>query len=420
MLVGTGSVGYRCAVNGRRVGRGSIRVALPPVTPHRVAVRDVNGVQELYVRQNGQRLMPRGANYVRLASLALPGGTPFTGHSTFNVGRYSGAAAERALVRLRASSYDTVRVFLATECETGCAIDQRTGQLSGDYFANVSDFLHRAQAHGVVVILTMGFLTGNNIYTRLIDAGAGSQVQNINVNYLSSAGITSNARFWEHVVRELRRFGAPTESILAYDLRDELYLDERYPPLSLPSGTFAAPNGVAYDLSSAAAKARLVDDGFVYYIDRLRAAIRAVDPSALVSASFVAPHGPNAWRLGDPHIVQTRGAIERSTADIVDLHAHPGTGLPLPQLLQNFGVAGNDRKLVLMGEVGALRSSFPTLDAGAEALLDWTRQTCRLGFDGWLAWTWDTEEQPEFWNALSGGGVIERALAPSLRPDPCA
>lgn len=36
--------------------------------------------------------------------------------------------------------------------------------------------------------------------------------------------------------------------------------------------------------------------------------------------------------------------------------------------------------------------------------------------------TWDTEDQPgnKFWNAFDGGGVIDRALSPVDRPDPCA
>jgi hypothetical protein len=42
------------------------------------------------------------------------------------------------------------------------------------------------------------------------------------------------------------------------------------------------------------------------------------------------------------------------------------------------------------------------------------------GFDGWLLCTWDTDEQPDLWNGRSAGGVIEQALAPRLRVDPCA
>ncbi len=420
VLLGTGSVRYRCEVRGRRVVRGRLRVALPPVAPHRIAVREAGAVEELYDRRTGQRFVPRGANFVRLALVTHPAGTPSMGHSTFNVGRYAAAAAERALARLRASGYDTVRVFLATECASGCAVDARTGRLSSRYFANVADFLHRADARGVVVVLTAGLLTGDSVYTRRVDGGAGPQVQGVNVNYLTSGGIAGNALFWQHVVRELRRFGAPIHAILGYDLRNELSLDARYPPFSLSSGSFTALTGATYDLSSPAEKARLLDDGLVHYVDRVRAAIRAVDPTGLVAASFFAPHAPHAWRKDDGRIVRTRGVIERSTADYVDLHAYPGTGLSLAQLMEDFGVDGDERKPIVMGEIGAPRSAFPSAEAGAAALVEWQRGSCRLGLDGWLASTWDTDEQPELWTAVGDGGAIERALAPLFRPDPCA
>ena len=49
----------------------------------------------------------------------------------------------------------------------------------------------------------------------------------------------------------------------------------------------------------------------------------------------------------------------------------------------------------------------------------WQKQSCAYGIDGWLLWTWDTNEQPDLWNAMSDGGVIDQALSPKTRPDPC-
>ena len=48
------------------------------------------------------------------------------------------------------------------------------------------------------------------------------------------------------------------------------------------------------------------------------------------------------------------------------------------------------------------------------------------GFKGWVWFTWDTTNTeyqlvggPLYWSATMGSGLINRALAPSLRPDPC-
>jgi hypothetical protein len=47
-------------------------------------------------------------------------------------------------------------------------------------------------------------------------------------------------------------------------------------------------------------------------------------------------------------------------------------------------------------------------------------ESCHYGFDGWIFWTWDDNEEPGFFNALLDNGKIEQALAPLTRPDPCA
>jgi len=92
----------------------------------------------------------------------------------------------------------------------------------------------------------------------------------------------------------------------------------------------------------------------------------------------------------------------------------------LPQYMENFGVSGPTPKPLLMGEFGAFKFAYPSPAAAVPALLAWQRDSCRYGIDGWLLWTWDTDEQRELWNALSGGGIIDRTLSPKNRPDPCA
>ena len=82
-------------------------------------------------------------------------------------------------------------------------------------------------------------------------------------------------------------------------------------------------------------------------------------------------------------------------------------------------MAGMEEKPIIMGEYGAARSSFSTETAAARALHDWQVESCKYGFDGWLLWTWDGEEQSDFYNALSGQGQIDQVLAPANRPDPC-
>ncbi len=88
--------------------------------------------------------------------------------------------------------------------------------------------------------------------------------------------------------------------------------------------------------------------------------------------------------------------------------------------MQKYGIEGPAAKPVLIGEMGVFRSPVNTAGDALRDLVAWQQQSCAYGIDGWLLWTWDTDEQPELWNALSSGGVIEQGLAPKNRPDPCA
>jgi len=144
-----------------------------------------------------------------------------------------------------------------------------------------------------------------------------------------------------------------------------------------------------------------------------------LDPTALVEVSFFVPQAPVPMRVGDTRFILTEAAITRSEADFIDLHPYPDGGLTLAQYAQNFGIGPEVQKPVIMGEFGASTSSYPSVETAAQVLRDWQIESCRYGFDGWLLWTWDTEDTLGFWNALSGGGAIESMLAPVNRPDPC-
>jgi hypothetical protein len=421
-LTRAGLYRYFCISRGRirnpRTGVLGVRSDVPPREPpqHRIAVRaGAGGTQELYHRVSGQAFVARGANYVRLAQ---QGGAGLY-HSTFNVGEYDGQRADEALRRMRAGGSNVVRVFLSGACRDNCVGDRLRG-ISARYAADVADFLRLAKAHGLYVIVTIDGLPTETRYETILNSEPRTLVEGANLDFLTAGGVQANASFWADFAAELIRQRAATDVLLAYELRNEAHFDGRAKPFTLTGGLVPAPNGRTYDMTSQAQKDAMLDEGLVFWIERVRAAIRVVDPTALVAIGFFEPQQPNLSRSGDQRLVRTRAAIRGSSADLVDLHASPGVDLTLPQYMENFGVDGTETKPIVLGEVGALKAAFPSLDETPYALQDWQRDSCRFGVDGWLVGTWDTEEQPELWNALSGGGTIERALAPADRADPCA
>jgi hypothetical protein len=387
----------------------------PTVVPpqHRIGVRVVNGDGEFLDRSTGKKFVPRGYNYIRLGKTAAPCvdvGTLY--HSTFNVGLYDAARTERALAAMQQDGYNTVRVFLNQIC-----IVRSNGKLSSEYLENVADFLRRAKAHGVGVIIAYddppvpGYRD-----TFLHDP----QIDWSNRSFLTLRGVEVEGRFWRDFIRGLADLKAPMDAILAYSLRNEMSYFDNVPPLSLKSGTVVTGNGKSYDMAKAEEKQQMMDDNLVFWIDRTRAQILEVDPTALVTVGFFVPQAPHPARIGDYRVTRPYAAMTRSSADFIDLHPYPGQELTLPQYVDNFETKGLTRKPFVMGEFGLNKNSYSTAAAAGQVLQDWQMESCQYGFDGWLLWTFDTTEDPVFWTGMDQDGTINRWLAPANRPDACA
>mmetsp|Transcript_16143 Transcript_16143/g.38513 ORF Transcript_16143/g.38513 Transcript_16143/m.38513 type:complete len:80 (+) Transcript_16143:281-520(+) len=74
-----------------------------------------------------------------------------------------------------------------------------------------------------------------------------------------------------------------------------------------------------------------------------------------------------------------------------------------------------------MGEFGAFRSKYPTPDNASEELKSIMLHSClTYGFQGWLAWTWDTWEQNwMLWDLVDNHHALALALAPHNWSHPC-
>jgi hypothetical protein len=261
----------------------------------------------------------------------------------------------------------------------------------------------------VFVVVTDDFLPWIGRYGELMVGK--ENVGDQNPDFLTRVGVDMNAAFFRELAARLVSAGAPLDTVLAYELRNEVVWDSNSLPLSATSGSFTAANGQTYDLSSAAERSALMEDGLAYFVDTVRAAIRASDPTALVTIGFDASSPPAAG---------AKSVIVRSSADFVDVHPYPGLGYSLDQYMESYGITGTETKPIVIGEMGASKEAYPSLADAAAKLTEWQAASCRYGIDGWLIWTWDTDEQREHWNARSDGGLIGRALSPVVRPDPCA
>jgi len=396
---------------------GSAQVSI--LAPHRFGVRTTPTVAEFYDRVSGSPFVPRGNNYIRLAWMTDTQGRYNLYHSTFYVGLYDAQRSEAALTAMQANGYNVVTVWLDGCCTGG--IGDPSGGLSKAYILNLLDFLTRAKAHNIAVITASSWLPNLGGYGDYY-APCGSQFLDVNGTNLSSCGVEAAQVFFHDLVQALVDEGAPMDAIFGYDLWDEYFYNLNFIPLSATSGTVTAANGQTYDMSLPASKQQMMDDGVVYFADHVRAAIKALDPTALVTISFFQPEGPNPSRIGDPRMVPAYPSIASSTLDYVDLHMYPVVSdLTMAQMVQNFGFAGYQQKQpIVMGEFGAFISAYPTIADGAAGLQAWQIQSCAYDIKGWSLWTWDEENAAaSIWNATAGDGSINRALGPTFRPDAC-
>jgi len=392
-------------------------VAITATVPaHRIGVRVVDGVGEFYDTETEEKIVPRGNNYIRLADQSACGAPGTIYHSTFNVGFYQPDRLEQALAKMREDGYNVVRAFINQLC-----VAYPSGRLSAEYMRNLADFLQRAKANNIFVMLAIddppfpGYAEKIPHYDD-IDWG--------NRHFLTREGIEAESRFWGDFIMELTNLGAPLDYVFAYGLRNEAFLLNNAKPFTLESGLVTTANGKTYDMSKPEDRERMVDEGLVYWIDQVRAGILDVDPTALVTVGFFWPQQPNPARVGDPRVIRTYWAIADhemggSSADFIDLHLYPGLELTLSQYVENYEINGFTGKPILMGEFGAFKEAYWSASWVAQDLQDWQVASCSHGFDGWLLWTWDSSEQPELWNALDAEELINQALSPQNRPDPC-
>jgi hypothetical protein len=381
---------------------------------YKVKLRDVPQGREFYSGAEATTFVPRGSNFVRLAPLTNFGGGLQTTHSTFSVGYYDGDAAGAALKAMSAEGYNTVRVFLSVCCIG--TLSMPTGGINSLYVANLTDFLRRAKANGIRVLITSdGWLV--NGYPQRVEPGD-DNFSLINYVYFSAGGVLGSSAFWTDLIAALRMAGAPLENVLAYSVANEAFGDTAAEPLSQSSGMVTTANGKAYDMGDPVSRSLMVSDGVVYFAEQVGAAIRKADPTALVTLGFFPPNSPNIFLPGDTRVVpKVFPAFESSTVDFIDLHPYPVFSINFAQQAENFGIQDRFSKLVIIGEYGDSHALDTTVDSAALRLRDWQVQSCQFGASGWLVWTWDSEN--DLWSASSDGGEIGWMLSPFKRPNPC-
>jgi hypothetical protein len=383
----------------------------PETTEHPIGVRVGDGGGELYDKRTGETFFARGPSFLRIEE---PDG--LWSPTLFPPDYVDPQAIAADLAAMHQLGFNSIRVFIDM-CggHQQCIVDA-DGGLNAAYMDNIASFLRLAAENELQVMLASAIMPEPGYLGRLpcCEPFGGRA----NALHLAPEGPEVAAEYWRDIIAALRERGAPLGTILAYEVAQEQSVDESEPPLSWSSGTVTTANGQTYDMADPDAKTRMIEDNLIHYIDVVRAAILEEDPTALVAMGFFVPHGPNPARPDDPRVVHSARVIRESSLDLVDLHAYPGGELTMQQFAENFGIAGGEQKPIVLGELGGIAAAYPSARDAAIGLVAWQIQSCALGIDGWYQWLWE-DSVTDVYGTLVEGGIINEAMAPLNRPDPC-
>lgn len=399
----------------------------PAATPnatvpvHRIGVRAIQGVGEFYDVADGTRFTPRGFDYVRLQTQVGCYSPSLKYHSTFNTDTYDATRIESALEEMQASGYNTVRVFLNSCCANG--IGDSSGGLSAVYITHLADFIQRAKANHIRVVLTIDSLPELGGYVAFASQNSSAQIQGANRTFLAPNFILAQRRFWQDLITALRQHNAPLDAIMTYEIKNEAYFDGRVAPFSLTSGTFTPANGKTYDLAIAANRIEMANESLVYWVTQVRGAILQMDPTALVTVGFFGTPLSDGTTFPaqylPPTVMLENVSAGGAPIDWADVHLYPNN-LGMSAFAHYLGFDVPRAKPVALGELGFSKSAYGPANYAADGAQAWQTQSCGVYVSGCLVWTFDTTEQTGIWNAEAANGLLKAVMSPQLRPDPCA
>lgn len=384
---------------------------------------------------------PRGANFVRLQPLA--GGGSY--HSTFEPGLYDGALAKQALVDMRASGYNFVRVFIDSGSFTApfhgnsANVDSEE-PVRAEYMNNVAAFVKEAANQGIYVMPSIDYIPANKGYYKIAGTPA-ANIADVNIKYLDKGFVTAKAEYMAQFAKDLiKRLGPQHKNaVLAYAADNEAFFDASKAPYNAMSGSVTTLDGKTYDMSKPVERQQSADANLIKYSQLMKQALQSVDPELLLTMGFftnaaVGKQGfdgltfhcdHNCDPQKDYRVPGRSVAISKQGAlDFVDLHVYPsGKNYDLNADMQSID-GGKFERPLLIGEMGAPKSAYGNdIGAAAVGMRDLQVASCTYKAKGWAFWTWDTTEdladQRRFYNLKDQGGAINAQLAPTVRFDPC-
>ena len=193
---------------------------------------------------------------------------------------------------MQADGYDAVRVFLDVTCYR---VPDRSGlrptTSRAPYLGNLVDFLGRAKAHGIYVLIAAEALPYGSLYETNANAGHGPNFGAENIQYLTANGAEWNGRFWIALIQAMNSLGAPLDTVWGYELVGRAVLPRHVASAQPRHRRCLDRQRADLDMAVAGQKRLMMDENLVWWADQVRSAILSVDSTALVGMGFLGRRG---------------------------------------------------------------------------------------------------------------------------------
>lgn len=388
----------------------------------RIVIGGAGEGREFRAKETEHRFVPQGVNWVALTK----GNIRTSRNISFDDDFYkpNKSKIHDEIRKISSLGFNFIRVRLDAK---GIAGSKGSVDLNQAYMDNLIDFIRTAAQNGVYTELTGQWMPGN--YYKIVSLEGLPEPRpdssGINQLLLSDGLIEAYGRYLADVLAGIKKADPSLLSAIFYiDLWNELSFDSDHLPFSRETGVYSADSGEHFDLADKTARQMLADEATIRWINGVISVAKRVDPDALFASSIFSPHEISRpgyggvykrdARWGDPRQPFRLLTIEKSNADILEVHLYPHEpGAKLDEDLESIEYSLlSFRKPMVLAETGVDKSEISTPDTAADVVRSVLAQACAHHFAGWAYWTWNSDEQTDLWNLQENRGMLADRLAP--------
>ncbi len=406
---------------------------------NRIKIRGNGEKPEFYDSVTGKTFTPIGFNHTRLD---IVNGIQYA-HVTFENDYYNTAEMDDIFKRMSDNNHNVIRVWFdhiwnrSATHQLG-AIGKATNEepVDKNYLDNIIDFLRRARANNVYVLLCMDHTPRKGIYGEIINSAGGPQDGGLNPETLHEGMLRSKERYLQECLGYIKQTDPSVLStVFSYQLDNEMSVRADEWPFNI-NGKIKLADGIEYDMTVRERRQAAFDNNYKLYANRMDKVIKSIDPETLTCTGLYTPYAvgkiSNSAGVmlvegdlpgGDKRYpVNVKVLLSKDcNLDFVDIHLYSRRSLK--KYLDSIDWDNLDIKAkpIMLGEYGEWKRNQPNKFAAAGELLKFREEINSYGIIGGLVWLWngyntDTDDGA-FYTPVNTENLLTKVLDPEYREE---